>query len=114
MDTIPTTVDELKACLAELPPLPRARLLGLLVDAATVAELGALRREAVWELTREATHAAVAAELGVASTSVTKAVSEHRKAAGLAVIKGAGVSVAEATAGVPALGEALRRGDAPS
>jgi len=74
------TVPELAAWLRELPPIERARLAGLLADARTVVAVAAIRREAVWEATRAASRAEVAAALGVSPQAVGKAVTEHRRA----------------------------------
>lgn len=71
------TLPELLAWLRELPPVDRARLAGVLVDARTVVAVAALRREAVWEATREASRAEVASALDVSPQAVGKAVTAH-------------------------------------
>ena len=76
----PATLPELLDWLRELPAPDRAHLTGLLVDAPTVAAVAALRREAVYEMTRSGTRADVARELGVSQAAIGKAITEHRAA----------------------------------
>lgn len=76
------TLDDLLAWLRQLPPLDRARLAGLLTDARTVVAVAAVRREAVYEATRTAPRAQVAADLGVTTQAIGKAVTEHRRRSG--------------------------------
>lgn len=92
IDPAPSTMDELRYALAALPPVPRARLLSLLVDRRNASKLAAWRRAAVAEAVQAArveggevlpvgvAQAAVAAELGVSPAVVSNTVSEHRRA----------------------------------
>lgn len=75
----PVTLDSILADIAALPALQRAQLLAQLVSHDTGQRLGALRRAAVYELTRRRTYAEVAADLGVSVAAVNKAVTEHRR-----------------------------------
>lgn len=78
---IPTTREALFDWLDTMPPTPRAKLLGLLVDAQNAKELAARRRAAVAEAAAGYGNAAtVADELGVSVKAVYKAASEHRRA----------------------------------
>lgn len=76
---IPGTMDELRTWLAALDPIPRAKFLGLVLDRQHIGELGAIRREAVWQATEDATYAVVAEQLGVTVSTVNKARIEHKK-----------------------------------
>ncbi|MGW4528333.1 hypothetical protein [Amycolatopsis sp. NPDC004378] len=78
---LPTTRDELFAWIDAIPPIPRAKLLGLLVDAQNAKALAAKRRAAVAEAAAGYGNAgAVAEELDVSVKAVYKAASEHRRA----------------------------------
>lgn len=77
----PQTWDELVTWLAAISPIPRAKLLGLLVDAQNAKQLAAMRRAAVAEAsTGRGSAAEVAAQLGVSVHAVYKATKEHNKA----------------------------------
>ena len=76
---IPGTMDELRAWLAAADPISRAKFLGLVLDRTHLSELGAIRREGIWEATNDATYAAVAEQLGVHPNTVNKARIEHKK-----------------------------------
>ena len=79
---IPATRDELFAWLDAMPPIPRAKLLRLLVDATVGVELAGRRRAAIAEATRTRPAAEVAADLDVSVHAIYKAVKEHNRAAG--------------------------------
>ncbi|QFU87893.1 hypothetical protein [Amycolatopsis sp. YIM 10] len=76
----PETRDDILGWLAGMDSLTRARVAGLLVDRPTIEAVGAARREAVWELSREHGGKGTAALLGVGTAAVHKAVVLHNKA----------------------------------
>jgi hypothetical protein len=76
---VPATWDELDAWLDSIPPIPRALLLGVMVDARNIPKLAAKRKAAVAEASNGyGTAAEVAAQLGVSVRRVYKTVAEHR------------------------------------
>ena len=77
----PTPLDEALALLAPLTPVQRARVLSALLDTNNHPLLSAMRVQAVHDATRApgATYATVAAQLGVSTSAVNKAVTQHRK-----------------------------------
>lgn len=76
---IPATMDELHAWLDEHDPIAGAKFLGLILDRRNASALAAWRRKDVWEAAQSATHAEVAAKLGVTPNTVNKACVEHRR-----------------------------------
>jgi hypothetical protein len=72
-----TDVDQLVAWLDAMPPLDRARVAALLVDAETTRVVGRVRRTAVYQLTRSMTYADAAAELGCSASAINYAVTGH-------------------------------------
>lgn len=80
-ESIPGTWDEVVAWLETMSPIPRARLLAVLVDAKNTVQLAAMRKAAVAEASIGYGAAAeVAAALGMSVRRVYKTVSEHRAA----------------------------------
>jgi hypothetical protein len=77
---VPASWDELDAWLDTIPPIPRARLLAVLVDATTGPRLAVKRRAAVAEAASGGygTAAEVAAELGMSVNRLYKTRSAHR------------------------------------
>jgi hypothetical protein len=75
----PTTLAELIDWLGALPSVERAKVAAVLVDARTIVAVAEVRRAAIYEATRSAPRAAVAAELGVSRQAIGKAITEHVK-----------------------------------
>jgi hypothetical protein len=73
----PRTVEDLLAWLDELPPLERVHLARLLADTKTTRDLAAAGDATIHALTREATAAAVAEQLGLSAKQVKRAVEQH-------------------------------------
>jgi hypothetical protein len=76
----PTTLAELIDWLGALPSVERAKVAAVLVDARTIVAVAEVRRAAIYEATRSAPRAEVAAELGVSRQAIGKAITEHLKA----------------------------------
>ncbi len=75
-----TFLRALDAGLACLPPADRVRAARLLADRSTSAHVSDGTDALVYQLTRSATYAQVAEQLGVAEPTVAKAVKRHNKA----------------------------------
>lgn len=82
MDQPTSPLDDALALLRSLTPVQRARVLAALLDGHNTALLTGMRAEAVYDATRAdgATYATVAAQLGVSTSAVNKAVTQHRRA----------------------------------
>jgi hypothetical protein len=65
--------------LKSLDHINRARYLSVLLDRQNASLLSRMRVEAVYEATREASHAEVAAGVGVSGHAVNHAVTQHMK-----------------------------------
>ena len=74
----PTALDEVLAWLDTIDPIQRARWLGALIDAQNLPLLSGRRVAAVYDATRHGSYAAVAAQLGVSTAAVNKAVTQHK------------------------------------
>jgi methylphosphotriester-DNA--protein-cysteine methyltransferase len=77
-----TDLASLKAWLAELRPADRVRIARLIADARTRAEMVRLADTEIYERTRDATNADVAADLGLSERIVKRAINEYRKKTG--------------------------------
>ncbi len=77
-----TDLASLKAWLDELRPADRVRIARLISDAKTRAEMVKLADTEIYERTRDATNAAVAAELGITERIVKRAIGKYRKETG--------------------------------
>jgi DNA-binding XRE family transcriptional regulator len=95
----PTTLAELTDWLGALPPVERAKVAAVLVDARTVVAVAEIRRAAIHEATRHTSRAEVAAELGVSRQAIGKAITEHLKTQEKAMITIAELAV---SLGLPA------------
>src|SRR5690606_3956400 len=81
LGTLPNTVDELVQALRAIgDPIQRARVAGMLVDAATRHRVGQIRAEAIYQATRARTWEEVAELLGTGVAAINKAIWQHRKA----------------------------------
>lgn len=60
-------------------PLQRARVAGLLADAATTRRAAAIRAEAIYEATRARTYGEVADQLGTGVGAIRKAITAHNQ-----------------------------------
>jgi hypothetical protein len=79
-DAVPGTLDEVRAWLGTMDPIVRAKLCSVLAQHPTIwAEE---RRDAIYEATRTAEAADVAAALGVTTSAISKAVKAHNRAHG--------------------------------
>lgn len=76
----PQTLDDILTWLAGMPAAERAKVAGMLVDRPTIEAIGAARRGAVWELSREHGGQGAADLLGVSVKSVRKAIEGHNRA----------------------------------
>lgn len=73
-------LEEVLAWLGSLEPVVRARYLAVLLDGRNRARLSDVRVAAVYAATRKATHAVVAAGIGVSASAVNHAVTAYLKA----------------------------------
>lgn len=78
-------LDEVRAWLAGLDPVTRARYLAVLLDGANMKWLSAMRVEAVYEVTRELSYVEASRRLGVSVNVLNHAVTRHRAALRAAV-----------------------------
>jgi uncharacterized protein YdbL (DUF1318 family) len=72
-------LDGLLRWLTALPAIQRAQTADMLVSAATVRAVGRIRRAAIYEATRDSSYTDVAASMGVSTSAINKAVTEHRR-----------------------------------
>jgi len=83
LGTLPVSADELERALRAIgDPIQRARVAGMLVDAATRQRVGQVRAEAIYEATRERTWEQVAELLGTGVPAINKAIWQHRRRQG--------------------------------
>lgn len=81
LGTLPVTADELERELRAIgDPIQRARVAGMLVDAATRQRVGKIRAEAIYQATRTRSWEQVAELLGTGVAAINKAIWQHRKA----------------------------------
>lgn len=80
-DTYPEpTLDGIRAWLAGMPDIDRARLIAVLTNAGTVKALAAVRAEDVYAITRRMTGPQAAELLGISASAVANVVNRRTRA----------------------------------